>query len=845
MFKVIKIHFLFFILIFSNISGKAQCGTVISTFPYTENFEAAPSWTSGGTNSDWAWGAPTHPIINSAGGGTKCWTVGGLSGSFYNYSELSWIMSPCFDFSTLNYPWISFKIFWEDEFKYDGMVLQYSLTGGTTWINVGAYGDAVNCLNDNWYNYNNITWLTSSSPKHGWTGRTGATSGSCQGGNGSLGWVTAKHCMSSLAGQANVRFRFLFGSGTTCNSYDGISVDDIFIGDAAPNVANFSYACAVANTVNFTNTSLMCPTGYLWDFGDGTTSTATSPSHTFSGPGTYNVMLTASGPCNASGSITIPVSILGATTTISNVTCNGANNGVANATALGSVGPFIYFWAPGGGSSSSISGLSAGTYTVSVSAAGACPATATAIITEPIVLSASTTVTPVSCFGGANGTSATTANGGTLPYSYSWSSGGTSSSNTGLSAGTYTVTISDLNSCTTTATAIIIQPATPLSITSSFSPVSCFGGSNGTANAIAAGGTSPYSYLWTPSGATTSNASGLIAGTYTVTVTDAHLCIANSSISITQPISALNATTSNTSSICGLSDGGATVSPTGGTMPYSYSWLPTGGTGTTATGLAPGTYTITVSDANNCSIPVTTTITSTGNIVASITTSPIICYGQANGTAMASVAGGSGPYTYLWSSGATTNSITNIASGAYCVTIIDFNGCRDTACVDLYDPPAINADFTSNTSVTTIYDPEIFFYDQTAGSTTWQWDFGDASGSSASNPIHNFGGEGTFPVTLFVSNSQGCTDTVTHYITINDGYTFYAPNAFTPDNNGENDIFLPKGTGWDISRFDMMIFDRWGNVVFHSTDVRSGWNGSLNNDHETAQADVYVWKVQV
>ncbi|MCX6296090.1 MAG: gliding motility-associated C-terminal domain-containing protein [Bacteroidetes bacterium] len=337
----------------------------------------------------------------------------------------------------------------------------------------------------------------------------------------------------------------------------------------------------------------------------------------------------------------------------------------------------------------------------------------------------------------------------------------------------------------------------------------------------------------------------MIAGSYAVTITDAHLCTASSSISITQPLNAVNATTSNTPSICGLSDGGATVSPTGGTMPYSYSWLPTGGTGTTATGLAPGTYTITVSDANNCSIPVTTTITSTGNIVASITTSPIICYGQANGSAMASVAGGSGPYTYLWSSGATTNSITNIASGAYCVTIIDLNGCRDTACVDLYDPPAINADFTSNTSVTTIYDPEIFFYDQTAGSTTWQWDFGDASGSSASNPIHNFGGEGTFPVTLFVSNSQGCTDTVTHYITINDGYTFYAPNAFTPDNNGENDIFLPKGTGWDISRFDMMIFDRWGNVVFHSTDVRSGWNGSLNNDHETAQADVYVWKVQV
>ncbi|HXC03658.1 MAG TPA: hypothetical protein VNZ86_02850, partial [Bacteroidia bacterium] len=211
----------------------AQCvGPVINTFPYSEGFESSAAWTTGGTNNDWAWGSPTHPTISSAGGGSKCWCAGGLTGSFYNYSELSWIQSPCFDFTNLTYPWISLKIFWEDEYKYDGLVLQSSTDGGTTWVNVGAFGDPVDCLNANWYNYGNITWITSATPKNGWCGRIGPTVGSCQGTNGSGGWVTAKHCLTGLANKPNVMFRFLFGAGTTCNSYDGIAVDDILIENA-------------------------------------------------------------------------------------------------------------------------------------------------------------------------------------------------------------------------------------------------------------------------------------------------------------------------------------------------------------------------------------------------------------------------------------------------------------------------------------------------------------------------------------------------------------------------------------------------------------------------------------
>jgi gliding motility-associated-like protein len=838
-----KYQLLVYIFLLASLAIKAQC---VSTFPYSENFEGSPAWTSGGTNSDWAWGAPTHPTISSAGGGTKCWTVGGLTGSFYNYSELSWIKSPCFDFSSLSYPWISFKIFWEDEWKYDGMVLQYSLNSGTTWTNVGAYGDAVNCLNQNWYDYNNITWLTSASPKHGWTGRTGATSGSCQGGNGSLGWVTAKHCMSSLAGQPNVCFRFLFGSGTTCNSYDGIAIDDIFIDNAPPNVANFTYACAGINTVNFTNASAMCPTGYSWDFGDGATSTLANPSHTYAGSGIYNVTLTASGPCNASGSVTIPVSILGVSTSVTNVSCNGANDGTASTVVSGGSGTYTYSWSPGGATTSGVTGLSTGTYTINVSAAGSCPANATATITQPTILSATTTVTPISCFGGSNGSATLTAFGGTAPYSYLWSPiGGSSTTASGLIAGTYTVTVTDAHSCTSTATAIITQPLAALSVSVSQTPVSCFSGNNGAATSSVTGGTSPYSYSWSPIGGSAPTASTLIAGTYTITITDAHGCTNSATANITQPSSALSTTITNTPSLCTTNNGTATAATIGGTSPYSYSWSTPGGTTGSVTGLATGTYTVTISDANGCTITPTTTILNSGSITASITSTPIRCFGGTDGTATVSTSGGSGPYTYSWTGGQTSSSLTNLGAGNYCVSVTDANGCNDNTCTNIVNPPEMNINFSSDPSYTDMSNPEIHFTDLSSGGVDWQWNFGDTTSSSIENPTHIYGAEGTYPVTLIVTNSMGCVDSVTHNIIIDNGYTFYAPNAFTPDNNGSNDIFLPKGTDWNPSTFNLWIFDRWGNMIFYSTDMNHGWDGRVKNSSKIAEADVYVWKVQL
>ena len=213
----------------------SQCGVVISSFPYHEDFETSSGgWTSGGVNNDWAWGAPAKPVITGAGSGSKCWITGGTSTSFYNFSERSYVESPCFDFSSMTNPHITLRVFWETEFTYDGANLQYSTNGGVSWTNVGAYGDAIDCMNDNWYNYASVNNLsTLATVKNGWCGTIQPSSGSCQGGGGSGTWRLAKHTMPYLAGQASVKFRIIFGAGTTCNSYDGFAFDDITIKNAA------------------------------------------------------------------------------------------------------------------------------------------------------------------------------------------------------------------------------------------------------------------------------------------------------------------------------------------------------------------------------------------------------------------------------------------------------------------------------------------------------------------------------------------------------------------------------------------------------------------------------------
>jgi gliding motility-associated-like protein len=531
---------------------KAQCLSTISTYPYAEDFETGTGgWNSGGLSNDWACGIPGKAYITTAGSGTRCWVTGGLNGSFYSLGQRSWVQSPCFDFSTLQHPFVSMKLFWEGENQYDGTTFQYSLNNGQTWINVGSTNDPVNCLNTEWFNTSNITALnTLATPREGWAGTVQPTAGGCFGGNGSGGWVEAKHCMPYLAGQPQVQFRFAFGAGTICNAFDGFAFDDIRIGEAPSNSADFTVACAPGTSLGytFTQNAAFCPDGFSWDFGDpasGAANLGSGPSaqHTFSAPGTYTVTLTVSGPCNAPASISKTIQTLDLSLSGVPPGCAGGLPGSIASNGSGGASPLTYTLLPGTSVSATglFNGLGPGTYTVTVGDAGGCTLSSTIGLVNPSapeIVSAQSA--PALCFGEASGSIAVQAAGSQPIQSYTLLPGNLMQSNgsfSNLLPGSYTIVAIDAAGCSNISTLVVESPPALKFTKTSFTMAPCGDTLLGTLDVQAEGGTFPYRFLLLPDSV---GGTGSIAvkrnGTKTIRITDARDCILQTEINIPERI---------------------------------------------------------------------------------------------------------------------------------------------------------------------------------------------------------------------------------------------------------------------------------------------------------------------
>jgi gliding motility-associated-like protein len=524
----LRLFYIFiFQLLFSFAKIYAQCNATINTFPYIEDFETSQGyWVSGGSNSDWAYGTPVKNTINSAASGTKCWITGGLTSSSYNNAENSWLMSPCFNFSSLTNPQISFKVFWETERKYDGASFQYSIDGGNIWQTLGSVSSNSNCSGTNWFNYSPVSTLGTD----GWCGTIFPNTGSCLGLGGSANWLTARHVLTSLAGQANVRFRFTFAAGTTCNNFDGFAVDDITISEAPPNTTNFIYSCSANRTVAFTNTSSICGANFNWNFGDVLSSTNTSnlenPTHIFSTSGSYIVSLTVTFPGNITVTKTNTITVLDVSIAITQpIKCWGNSNGIITATASGSSG-YSYLWNTSPTQTNAIANnLIAGNYTVTVSASGACATTASINLVQPNTLGGSIETTNELC-AQKNGTAQILVIGGVAPYNYLWSNTSTTPAINNLSAGNYTVTIKDANNCMYTTSGIVKDSFNVLQLflgkDTSFCP--------GNQLVLKAGNFSAYQWQ---DFSNSSTYTVTTTGSYFVKVTDANGCTKSDTIKVT------------------------------------------------------------------------------------------------------------------------------------------------------------------------------------------------------------------------------------------------------------------------------------------------------------------------
>ncbi len=449
-----------------------------------------------------------------------------------------------------------------------------------------------------------------------------------------------------------------------------------------------------------------------------------------------------------------------------NVLCFGASTGAASVTAAtGGSGGYTYNWTPGnptGDGTVSVTALTSGNWTCTVTDVNGCTDVQTFNITQPATAVSSSIVstTPATC-GSNNGSATASGSGGTGAISYSWApSGGTAATASSLAAGSYTVTVTDANLCTSTSVAVIGSSGGFSASIGSQTNVSCFGGNNGALSINISGGTPTYIYAWTPNVSSTSSASGLTAGGYTVTVTDGGGCQATVSTNITQP-PIITANASQLSPSCSPgNNGSAQVVASGGTGVLTYSWSPSGGTGTIASGLGAATYTVTVTDANSCTQSATAVVTSFPSPTANITSiTNITCNNFNNGSATVAGSGGGGGYTYAWlPGGATTPTISGLSGGNYTATVTDVNGCTGSATAAIINPSVVvaNASLTQPISCANANDA-VITGNGSGGTGAYQYSLN--GGPNQASPIFSGLSSGTYTVT--VTDANGCTQNAT------------------------------------------------------------------------------------
>ena len=517
---------------------------------------------------------------------------------------------------------------------------------------------------------------------------------SCFGGNDGIATV--------LANGGTSPYTFLWSSGQTDAQISGLSAGNYLVtvtdaqGCSASTSGNISEPLALLPATNGGGTSCFggndaiatasasggtSPYAFQWSGGQSTAQVSGLSA------GNYLVTVTDAHGCSAStsGNISEPLALLPATNG-GGTSCFGSNDAIATASASGGASPYSFLWSSGQ-TGAQISGLSAGPYTLTLTDAQGCSATATGNIQEPGLLVANTLAGTVSCFGGNNATASASTSGGTSPYNFLWSNGQTTTLIGGLSAGIYTVTATDVHGCTAVQWASVDQSALLVS-TAVSAATACFGGNDGSVSIQSNGGQAPYQYQWS-NGQTGITIIGLPAGLYSVTITDAFGCTSLNTALVSQPPQLTLSAAPGAVSCFGGANGTLNASLVGGTGPYTIAWS-NGQSGIEANGLSAGTYTLTATDAQGCTVSSMAAVITPTAILSGITAQDPDCFGGANGMATLLTSGGTPPYSFQWQNGQTGASAQQLSAETYQVTATDSNGCTHTRSISLSQPTVVS-----------------------------------------------------------------------------------------------------------------------------------------------------------
>lgn len=445
----------------------------------------------------------------------------------------------------------------------------------------------------------------------------------------------------------------------------------------------------------------------------------------------------------------------------SNIPCFGDPSGGSIDITIGpnALPPITIDWAHGPTGVTSLTNLTAGLYTVSVTDSVNCVLQRDINIIEPDLITSTIDTVEASCFSGGDGEATVHAIGGTPPFTFLWSDGQTDSTAVGLASGNYQVTITDASNCTATAATTVTEPS-PIILSTDFTPALCFGGNDGSAVVTPSGGVGDFTYAWSTNPAQTDSlATGLTAGAYTVSVADSNNCEETAVVNVQEPDSVVLSFTTIDISCYGFDDGEATVIASGGTGPgtYTFTWNTNPASNTaTITNLPPGTYSATVEDGNNCISIGQVTIFEPDTLTISLDSTDVLCHGENTGTATVTAQGGIIPYSYLWSSSPSQNTTTatGLPLGTYQVTVTDDNGCTAIGAIGVDEPPLLEIiDITPTDPI--CYDGTDGFAEATAtgglGNLSYQWSTIPTQNTSTAADLSS----GTYELT--VTDENNCT----------------------------------------------------------------------------------------
>ncbi len=566
------------------------------------------------------------------------------------------------------------------------------------------------------------------------------------------------------------------------------------------------------------------------------------------------------------------------------ITCFGASDGAVSVTPTAGIPPYSYVWTgPNAYSSvdSSISNLEPGKYTITVVDALFDTYQDSITLLSPDALSSSGILSSfyggnnISCAGASDGSIDLTIAGGVALYNYYWTgpAGFVDSINedlSGLSAGTYNVMVTDQNGCVTSNSFQLVAPA-PLQIVSISSPtyisghhVSCFDAGDGSIDLQVVGGSGSYTYLWNgPQGISSliQDPQNLHAGFYQVTVVDDNGCTASAAIQLTEP-QQLTAVTqpllyngSVNVSCYGANDGQVTLTPTGGTPPYTYSW--TGPNGFTSTNkdlanVMGGTYTCLITDDLGCQFQETINLEEPDSLkLSDAVITDLICFGDGDGSIVSNVSGGIVDYTYNWTGPngftSTSSNINNLNGGMYTLTVTDFNGCVKTMTYEVFEPAELIVDLYSPLQPSNNFNYHISYHggndgsiDATSiggtGTHSYSW-----SGPGFTSTSQNVTGLTAGVYTVTVTDQNSCQTVRT--IELTQPEALELTQGFSPNNDGIHDSYQIHGLeAYPDNNF--VVFNRFGNEVYSQSGYLAQWMGT-NNDGEDLPAGTYFVILQI